>query len=180
MMTAGDRTRAGIDGAEADKPPLYARMLRLKHIRPGPWWCFLFLEGSLAFAGVLVLADWISPWGLLVLPLGVAIAVKLNDAVTGALPPSGPAKATRARSTSTTDSTSGSTTATTTQASDEQPASPDEDGTSGPADPAHDAVPSEAEDLARDTVAGDTRGKRGAGEGQPTAPVDDELKREAG
>lgn len=70
-----------------EKPPVLARVLRLKHIQPGPWWCFLFLEGSIGVAGVLVLADWVSPWGLLVLPLGVAAAVKLNDVVTGALPP---------------------------------------------------------------------------------------------
>lgn len=88
----GRGSRAGDSGA--DKPPLYARLLRLKHIRPGPWWCFLFFEGSLAVAGVLVLAGWVSPWGLLVLPVGVAIAVKLNDVVTGALPPAG-AKARR-------------------------------------------------------------------------------------
>lgn len=69
-----------------DRQPTYARVLRLKYIRPGPWWCFLFFEGSVALAAVLVLADAVSRWGLLVLPITVAIAVKLNDLVAGALP----------------------------------------------------------------------------------------------
>lgn len=69
------------------KRPIYARVLRLKHIRPGPWWCFLFLEGSIAVAGVLVLADRVNVWALVVMPVGVAIAVKLNDVIAGALPP---------------------------------------------------------------------------------------------
>ena len=87
----GGEPRAG--ESEENRPPLYARVLRLKHIHPGPWSCFLFCEGSLAVAGVLLLADWVSSWGLLVLPIGVAIAVKLNDVVTGALPPAGAANA---------------------------------------------------------------------------------------
>lgn len=104
-MSAGDgrSSRAGHD--EVSKPPLYARALRLKYIRPGPWWCFLFFEGSLVLAGVLVLTDWVSPWGLLVVPVGVAIAVKLNDVVTGALPSPG-AGAAQARTTTAAETTS--------------------------------------------------------------------------
>lgn len=85
-MSTRDGRASRPDNAE-EKQPLYARLLRLEHIQPGPWWCFLFLEGSLALAGVLVLADWVNLWGLVVVPLAVAGAVKLNDVVTGALPP---------------------------------------------------------------------------------------------
>lgn len=105
-MTAGEGRRSRADDTEADKPPLYARVLRLENIRPGPWWCFLFFEGALAVAGVLVLADWVSPWGLLVLPFGVAVAVKLNDVVTGALPL---VAAPKARSTTSAESDAGDT-----------------------------------------------------------------------
>ncbi len=68
------------------KQPAYARALRLRHIKPGPWACLLFLEGSIAVAVVLALADVVSFWAVLVLPVAVAIAVKLNDVVAGALP----------------------------------------------------------------------------------------------
>ncbi len=88
----GGRARQEAEAAAAaEKDPLYARVLRLKHIAPGPWWCFLFLEGSLAVAGVLVLADWVNLWGLIVLPIAVAAAVKINDLVAGALPAPAPA-----------------------------------------------------------------------------------------
>lgn len=101
-MSASDGRSSRAGHNEVSKPPLYVRALRLKHIRPGPWWCFLFFEGSLVLAGVLVLADWVSPWGLLVVPVGVAIAVKLNDVVTGALLPPGAGVA-QARTTTATE-----------------------------------------------------------------------------
>ncbi len=69
------------DGA---KQPVYSRILALHHIRPGSVACFMFLEGSLAVAGLLVLAGF-NIWALLVLPIAVAMAVKLNDVVAGAM-----------------------------------------------------------------------------------------------
>ena len=65
--------------------PLYARLLRLRHIHPGASACFFFLEGSIALAGLLVLAGLVSAWALIVLPFAVAAAVKLNDVVAGGL-----------------------------------------------------------------------------------------------
>jgi hypothetical protein len=69
---------------------MYARLLRLRHIRPGVIACFFFLEGSFALAGVLALSGLVSVWAILVLPAVVAVAVKLNDVVTGALRPGRP------------------------------------------------------------------------------------------
>jgi hypothetical protein len=66
------------------KPPFYARVLRLRHIRPGVVSCFIFLEGALVLSGLLALTDLVSPWVVLVLPAAVAAAVKINDVVAGA------------------------------------------------------------------------------------------------
>jgi hypothetical protein len=66
--------------------PLYARLLRLKHITPGGVLCFVFLEGALALGALLALAELVSWWGVIVLPLTVALMVKLNDVIAGMLP----------------------------------------------------------------------------------------------
>jgi hypothetical protein len=65
--------------------PLYARMLRLRHVTPSGFLCFVFLEGSVALGFLLALAELVSWWGVLVLPVTVAVMVKLNDVVAGAL-----------------------------------------------------------------------------------------------
>lgn len=65
--------------------PLYARMLRLRYLSPSGFLCFVFLEGAVALGILLALAELVSWWGVLVLPVAVATMVKLNDAVTGAL-----------------------------------------------------------------------------------------------
>lgn len=70
---------------EVDHRPLYARMLRLKHIAPGGLLCFVFLEGSVALGLLLALAELVSWWGVLVLPAMVALMVKLNDVIAGSL-----------------------------------------------------------------------------------------------
>jgi hypothetical protein len=70
--------------ADPGRPPFYARLLRLRHIRPGVVSCFLFLEGTLVLSGLLALAGLVSPWVVLVLPVSVALAVKINDVVAGA------------------------------------------------------------------------------------------------
>jgi len=71
--------------------PLYARVLRLRHLRLRPLVAFLLFEGSVAFAILLVLADLIDAWGVVAIPAAVAVMVKVNDVVAGALsqPPDG-------------------------------------------------------------------------------------------
>lgn len=74
-----------------DTRPLYARLLRLKHIRPGSVLGFFFLEGTLAVGLLLALAE-LAPWWIVpVLVLVVAAMVKLNDVIAGAV--SGPVAA---------------------------------------------------------------------------------------
>jgi hypothetical protein len=65
--------------------PLYARMLRLRYLAPSGFLCFVFLEGAVALGFLLALAELVSWWGVVVLPIVVAAMVKLNDAVTGVL-----------------------------------------------------------------------------------------------
>ena len=65
--------------------PLYARLLRLRHITPSGFLCFVFLEGTVALGALLALAELVSWWGVLVLPATVALMVKLNDVIAGAL-----------------------------------------------------------------------------------------------
>jgi hypothetical protein len=65
--------------------PLYARMLRLQHLAPSGFLCFVFLEGAVALGVLLALAELVSWWGVLVLPLTVAGMVKLNDVIAGML-----------------------------------------------------------------------------------------------
>jgi hypothetical protein len=66
-------------------PPLYARLLRLRHVAPSGFLCFIFLEGAIALGVLLALAELVSWWGVLVLPMTVAVMVKLNDVIAGAL-----------------------------------------------------------------------------------------------
>ncbi|AXO36163.1 hypothetical protein [Micromonospora sp. B006] len=61
--------------------PLYARVLGLRFVNPGGVLCFLFFEGAMAFAVLLALAELVSWWAVLVLPVAVAAMVKLNDVV---------------------------------------------------------------------------------------------------
>jgi hypothetical protein len=65
------------------KPPLYARVLRLRHIRPGGLLCFVFFEGTVALGILLALAELAPWWSAIVLPAVVAIMVKVNDLVAG-------------------------------------------------------------------------------------------------
>ncbi len=64
-------------------PTWYARALRLKHTHPGGILCFLLLEGSFGIAGLMALAEFVNWWGVILLPLTVAIFVKINDLVAG-------------------------------------------------------------------------------------------------
>ena len=81
-MTRVIRSRRA--GVSRDQP-LYARMLRLRHVAPSGFLCFVFLEGAVALGVLLALAELVSWWGVLVLPATVAGMVKLNDAIAGML-----------------------------------------------------------------------------------------------
>jgi hypothetical protein len=87
--------RAGRSRDEARQQPLYARMLGLKNLTPSGFLCFVFLEGAIVLGILLALAELVSWWGVLVLPITVAMMVKLNDVVAGMLarpePPTAPA-----------------------------------------------------------------------------------------
>jgi hypothetical protein len=73
----------GWPGDEARIRPLYARVLRLRHFEPSGMVCFILLEGSVATALILALAELVSWWGLIVLPVAVALLVKVNDVIAG-------------------------------------------------------------------------------------------------
>jgi hypothetical protein len=79
------RRRAGRTGSA--KPPLYWRLLRLRHVRPNGWQRALLVEGVLAVAVTLVLADVASAWTLVVLPAAAAATVKGHDVLAGLLAP---------------------------------------------------------------------------------------------
>ena len=63
--------------------PFYERALRLRHLRLRPWQRIALADGSVVLALVLVLADLVSLWALLLLPLAVAGFVKAHDLVAG-------------------------------------------------------------------------------------------------
>jgi hypothetical protein len=73
--------------AERPHRPLYARALRLRHLAPSGLLCFVFLEGAVVLGILLALAELVSWWGVVVLPITVALMVKFNDLVAGALSP---------------------------------------------------------------------------------------------
>ena len=73
----------------SQRRPLYARLLRLRHLRLRAWQRAVLGEGALALAVLLVLADLASAWTLLVLPALVALLVKAHDVVAGLLPSPG-------------------------------------------------------------------------------------------
>ncbi|MEU5905226.1 hypothetical protein [Micromonospora sp. NPDC047527] len=81
-MTGPNRTAwATIPADEERYRPLYARLLGLRFVNPGGVLCFLFFEGTIALAVLLALAELVTWWAVLVLPLVVAAMVKLNDMV---------------------------------------------------------------------------------------------------
>lgn len=78
-------------------PPLYARLLRLRTLHPSAMVCFALLEGAVALGVVLALAEVVSWWAVPLLPLAVAVMVKFNDMVAGALPAGRAVRRTAAR-----------------------------------------------------------------------------------
>jgi hypothetical protein len=75
--------RAGIPREQAKQRPLYARVLGLQYLTPSGFLCFVFLEGTVALGVLLALAELVSWWGVVVLPVTVALMVKLNDVIAG-------------------------------------------------------------------------------------------------
>ena len=73
------------DAGEVRYRPMYARALRLRHLHPGGMLCFAYLEGSIALSLLLALAELLSWWVVLILPVSVALMVKVNDLVAGAV-----------------------------------------------------------------------------------------------
>ncbi|MFG1882237.1 hypothetical protein [Micromonospora sp. NPDC049102] len=81
-MTGPNRTGwATLPVDEERYRPLYARLLGLRFVNPGGVLCFLFFEGAIALAVLLALAELVTWWAVLVLPVVVAAMVKLNDVV---------------------------------------------------------------------------------------------------
>ncbi|WP_341717194.1 hypothetical protein QQG74_25250 [Micromonospora sp. FIMYZ51] len=76
---------ATIPADEERYRPLYARVLGLRFVNPGGVLCFVFFEGTIALASLLVLAELVRWWAVLVLPAAVAVMVKLNDLVAAAV-----------------------------------------------------------------------------------------------
>ncbi|RAO42775.1 hypothetical protein GAR06_04944 [Micromonospora saelicesensis] len=81
MTRANRPSWATIPVDEERYRPLYARLLGLRFVNPGGVLCFLFFEGAIALAVLLALAELVSWWAVLVLPVVVAAMVKLNDMV---------------------------------------------------------------------------------------------------
>lgn len=79
-------TRDGRVPPAADRP-LYARLLRLRHLRPSGPLCFALLEGTLALGALFALAELIPWWSVPALPAAVAAMVKLNDVIAGTVGP---------------------------------------------------------------------------------------------
>jgi hypothetical protein len=65
--------------------PLLARLLRLRHLRLRRWHTAVLVDGTIVLSVLLVLAELATAWTLLVLPLTVALVVKLHDVVAGLL-----------------------------------------------------------------------------------------------
>lgn len=81
-MTRANRPVWATIGVDEERyRPLYARLLGLRFVNPGGVLCFLFFEGAIALAVLLALAELVSWWAVLVLPVVVAAMVKLNDMV---------------------------------------------------------------------------------------------------
>jgi hypothetical protein len=65
--------------------PLYFRLLGVRHLRVRPLVAFLLFEGSVAAGLLLAMADIVNVWGIVAVPVAVAIMVKVHDRVARAL-----------------------------------------------------------------------------------------------
>lgn len=71
--------------------PLYARVLRLRHLNLATWQRVLYVEGAVAVGVVLALGELASAWTILALPLLLAAVVKFHDVLAGLLASTSPA-----------------------------------------------------------------------------------------
>jgi hypothetical protein len=72
----------------SDQPgeqPVYWRLLRLRHVRPGVALRVAFTVGATVVGVLLALAGLASAWGIIILPAAIAVAVKANDVIAGQL-----------------------------------------------------------------------------------------------
>lgn len=76
---------AGLSPDDVRLQPLYARVLGLQYVNPGGVLCFVFFEGAIALGILLAFAELVSWWAVLLLPASVAVMVKINDVVAGAV-----------------------------------------------------------------------------------------------
>lgn len=95
-MTREIRSHRAGSGRDGHRP-LYARVLGLQYVNPGGMLCFIYFEGMIALAVLLALTERVSWWAVLVLPAAVAVMVKVNDVVAGALVQSGAVVSGRSR-----------------------------------------------------------------------------------
>jgi hypothetical protein len=58
-------------------------VLRLHYVHPGGLVCFLFFEGMILLAVLLALAELVTWWIVIILPVSVAAMVKINDVIAG-------------------------------------------------------------------------------------------------
>jgi hypothetical protein len=65
--------------------PLYFRLLGVRHLQVSPVVAFVLFEGSVAAGVLLALADIVNVWGIVAVPVAVAIMVKVHDRVARAL-----------------------------------------------------------------------------------------------
>jgi hypothetical protein len=56
-------------------------MLRLRHLQPNAFVCFLLCEGTITLGVLIALAELTTWWVVPLLPIAVAAMVKINDAV---------------------------------------------------------------------------------------------------
>lgn len=83
-MTGQIRSRrAGLKPEDVKDRPLYARALGLQYLRPSGMLCFFFFEGAIALATLLALAELVTWWAVLILPVAIAVMVKINDVIAG-------------------------------------------------------------------------------------------------
>lgn len=67
--------------------PIYPKILRLKHLHPSAWQRAALVEGSITVGAVAALADQVTAWTPVILPVAVAAVVKFHDVLTGILRP---------------------------------------------------------------------------------------------
>ncbi len=81
---APERDRGPEPSAEqGSHAPLYGRVLRLRHVRLARWQAVLLFDGVLVTGALLALAEVVSAWAPVVLPVAVAVVVKAYDVVAG-------------------------------------------------------------------------------------------------